>query len=254
MSARIHTLLIGWLVAGSLSLALPSPVDAQPADARRHFEAGNGHYAQGDFQAAIGAYRAAIGTGYASGALYYNLGNAYFRTDNLGPAILYYEKARRFLPNHPKLLHSLDVARSEADAPPPPASGGWSSLLAPIDPWVSFLLGVLVYGSSVGWLLHRYWHAASPAFRRRDGALMATGLLLIGLSLAASYAQSIDRRAVVISPTAPLYASPMDQAARDTTLSAGAVLRLQRRQPNWSEVELSSGRTGWMRTDALADV
>jgi hypothetical protein len=45
-----------------------------------------------------------------------------------------------------------------------------------------------------------------------------------------------------------------DQAARDTTLSAGAVLRLQRRQPNWSEVELSSGRAGWMRTDALADV
>jgi hypothetical protein len=84
---------------------------------------------------------------------------------------------------------------------------------------------------------------------------MIAGLALIGLALVASYAQTLDRRTVVIAQKAPLYTRPMeDQAARDTTLSAGAVLRLQRRQPNWSEVELSSGRAGWMRTDALADV
>ncbi len=250
----MRTLLIGWIVAGGLLLTAPTSAGAQPDDTRRHFEAGNKHYAQGDFQAAIGAYQATLGTGYASGALYYNLGNAYFRTENLGPAILYYEKARRFLPNHAKLLHSLDVARSQANAPPSPVSGGWSSLLAPIDPWVSLLLGLLVYGSSAGGLLYRYWHDATPTVRRLDSALMAAGLMLVGLALVASYAQSLDRRAVVITQAAPLYASPMDQAARDTTLSAGAVLRVHRRQPNWLEVELSSGRTGWMRTDALADV
>jgi len=250
----MRTLLIGWIVAGGLMLAAAPAAGAQPDDTRRHFEAGNEHYAQADFQAAIGAYRAALGTGYASGALYYNIGNAYFRTDNLGPAILYYEKARRFLPDHAKLLHNLDVARSEANAPPPPVSRGWFSLLAPVDPWVSLLLGLLVYGSSVGGLLYRYWHDATPPVRRLDAALMAAGLVLIGLALVTSYAQSLDRRAVVITETAPLRASPMDQATRDTTLSAGAVLRVHRRQPNWLEVELSSGRTGWMRTDALADV
>jgi len=250
----MRTLLLGWIIAGGFWLAAPPSTGAQPNDTRRHFEAGNEHYAQGDFQAAIGAYQAALGTGYASGALYYNLGNAYFRTDNLGPAILYYEKAQRFLPNHAKLLHSLDVARSAANAPPPPVSGGWSSLLAPVDPWGILLLGLLVYGGSAGGLIYRYWHNATPTVRRLDGALMAAGLMLVGLALGASYAQSLDHRAVVIAQEAPLFVSPMDQADRDTTLSAGAVLRVHRRQPNWLEVELSSGRTGWMRTDALADV
>jgi tetratricopeptide (TPR) repeat protein len=243
------------MMAGGLLLAFPSPTKAQPSEAQHHFEAGNGHYVQGDYQAAVGAYRAALGTGYASGALYYNLGNAYFRSDSLGPAILYYEKARRLLPNDAKLLHSLDVARSAANAPPPPVSRGWSSFVASVNPGISFLLGLLVYGGSVGWLVYRYWHGAVSTVRRLDGAPMIAGLALIGLALVASYAQTLDHRAVVIAQKAPLYTRPMeDQAARDTTLSAGAVLRLQRRQPNWSEVELSSGRAGWMRTDALADV
>lgn len=251
----LRTLLIGWMMVSGLLLAFPSPANAQPSEAQRHFEAGNEHYMQGDYQAAVGAYRAALETGYTSGALYYNLGNAYFRSANLGLAILYYEKARRLLPTHTKLLHSLDVARSAANAPPLPVSRGWASFVASVNPWTSLLLGLLVYGSSVGWLVYRYWHGAPSAVRRLDGALMSAGLALIGLALVTSYAQSLDRRTVVIAQTAPLYTRPMDdQAARDTTLSAGAVLRLQRRQPNWSEVELSSGRAGWMRTDALADV
>ena len=249
-----RALLVGWIVISGLSAAWAPRVVGQSTEARRHFETGNEHYAQGDFQAAIGAYQAALGTGYASGALYYNLGNAYFHTDNLGPAILYYEKARRLLPNDPKLLHSLDVAQSAAEAPPPPVVQGWKALVAPLNPTNTFVLGCLLYGLGIGALIYRYWRQQALTMRWFDGALLAGGILLIGLALVTSYVDTLDRRTVVIAQTAPLYPTPTDQATRDTTLTAGTVLRLQRRQPSWTEVQLSSGHTGWMRTDALADV
>jgi tetratricopeptide (TPR) repeat protein len=245
--------LSGWILISGLSAAWAPCARAQSGEARRHFEAGNDHYAQGNFQEAIGAYQAALGTGYASGALYYNLGNAYFRVDNLGPAILYYEKARRLVPNHPKLLHSLDVARSAANAPPPVVQG-WKALVAPLSPITILIIGLLVYGAGMGALIYRYWRDGMLALRWAEGALLAGGLLLVGLAFLTSYAQTTDQRAVVIAQAAPLFATPTNQAAHDTTLSTGAVLRVQRRQPSWTEVRLSNGRTGWVRTDALADV
>ncbi len=245
---------LGSLLCLGLLLAGTSPTAAQPQAAQRHFEAGNAHYAEGRYEHAIDAYRSALETGYASGALYYNLGNAYDRTGRLGRAILYYEKALLLLPDHPPLQHSLDVARRRAGAPPSVAPPGWQALAARVDPLPPFAAGLALYLLGAGVLGYRRWTGRGGRGRPLAYAALAAGLLLILGAWGASYARTLDRRAVVVAREAPLHTSPTRQAARDTTLQEGAVLELRRRQPSWTEVRLSNGRTGWLPAETVEEV
>lgn len=48
-----------------------------------------------------------------NGKLYYNIGNAYFRSGDLGRAILNYRRAEQFDPNDPNVKQNLEFARSQ---------------------------------------------------------------------------------------------------------------------------------------------
>lgn len=243
---------IGWMLGGLLAGA-PHAAPAQPAEAQRHFATGNEQYEQGRYRQAIDAYRAALRAGFASGALHYNLGNAYFRAGDLGRAILHYEKARRLQPGDARLQHSLAVAHSRTASPPPPASR-WQTLAAAVDPATAFFLGLAAYLVGTGVLGYRLWHGRDRLLDAAGLAPIALGLLLVALALGTSWLRTLDRRTVVVAPEAALHRSPMANAPRDTTLHAGAVLTLQRRQPGWTEVRLANGRVGWLPTEAVADV
>ena len=52
-----------------------------------------GAYREGNFAEAAAAYEAIIAQGKESAELYYNLGNAYFKQNNLGRSILFYNRA-----------------------------------------------------------------------------------------------------------------------------------------------------------------
>jgi hypothetical protein len=48
-----------------------------------------------------------------NGKLYYNIGNAYFRTKDIGRAILNYRRALQYIPNDPNLRQNLSYARNQ---------------------------------------------------------------------------------------------------------------------------------------------
>jgi hypothetical protein len=51
--------------------------------------------------------------GLQNGKLYYDIGNAYFRTKDIGRAILNYRRALAYIPDDPNLLHNLSYARNK---------------------------------------------------------------------------------------------------------------------------------------------
>lgn len=230
---------------------------AQPAEAQRHFETGNKCYAEAQYDEALAAYQRVLNAGRASGALYYNMGNTYFRMGELGQAIRYYEKARQLIPENPELAHNLDIARQKADGTGSTStrSSGGVTLLAALDVEMTFILGLLLYLLGLGAGFYRIWISDSRAWLRA-GAWSAAiaGLLIVALALGASLARTMDRRAVVITDQAILYAAPDPGAPRDTTVGEGLMLKLQRRRPAWSEVRLPNGTTGWLRSEVIGDV
>ena len=75
-------------------------------------------YRTGDYDLAVQKWSTIAATGIQNGELYYNLGNAFLKNEQLGEALLWYERALRLLPNDPDLRFNYDYARSlTQDAP-----------------------------------------------------------------------------------------------------------------------------------------
>ncbi len=233
---------------------------AQVSEAARHFDQGNQHYEQGAYQNALAAYEQALASGYTGGALYYNMGNAYYRLDELGQAIRHYEKARRFVPDDPQLLHNLEIARSRINAP-------FSTLPTPI--WVRwwkryvvgtgalgfFIVGLVFYGIAAVLIGHRIWTGTrNPWHRRALSASLILGLLLLSTALAASLDRTLDREAVVIIDQVTLRNAPQNDAPSELDLHEGVLLDVLGQEDGWIEVRLPNGVTGWIEADTAADV
>src|ERR1041384_66422 len=72
------------------------------------FKAANQLYNDGKFAESIGIYEKIEPK---TAHVYYNLGNAYFRNNQLGNAILNYERARALSPRDPDVLANLKFAQ-----------------------------------------------------------------------------------------------------------------------------------------------
>lgn len=81
-----------------LLICSPCFADGHSQQVNRWFEAGNTSYAKGDYKGAIENYERINRVGFVNETVYYNLANAYFKSNQIGRAILFYEKARRLAP------------------------------------------------------------------------------------------------------------------------------------------------------------
>lgn len=255
-------------------LLLSAPVHAQPADSVRGlWQKGTQAYAQGRYQQATEAYRQVIGAGFESGALHYNLGNAYYRLGEMGEAVQHYEKAKRFRPGDARIEHNLDMVRSQFDAlngtvPAP----GWTRLVSGWPVTALFWIGLIAYAA--GFLAWSWFRSASrfpnaspapPAARRLSLAAAGGGLLIVLLAGAAGYAQTLDRRAVVLveqtalqekpaEPSDDAGATPSTGTADSTPLIEGTIVRLRATRSGWTRVTAPDGETGWLPTSAIGEI
>ena len=94
-------------ICSFLFLAL-AQVQASELDAL--FEEANDAYANKEFLKAAELYQQIVDKGMVSFDLYYNLGNAYYRSDEVGPSVLYYEKALKIDPSNEDAIFNLKVA------------------------------------------------------------------------------------------------------------------------------------------------
>jgi hypothetical protein len=76
------------------------------------FRGANEAYFRGDFEAAAHGYERLVDAGIEDADVYFNLGIAHARMDELGPAILYLERAARVRPGDDETAAALDNARA----------------------------------------------------------------------------------------------------------------------------------------------
>lgn len=261
---RISTDAIGrW---GNLVLLLtllvcsPQTAHAQLDVAVRAFDEGNDHFRDGRYEEAIDAYLTAVENGYASGALYYNLGLAYYRNDQLGQAIRYFEKARVLMPDNRQLLHNLDIARAKtidqiSQLPLPWWIRWWRSHIAKTGGRWFLWAGLLLYLAGMALLAHRLrTRTRSPWFRRLRGGALVLAVVLLVAAFSASVQSERHNRAVVIVSQQPLQAEPAADARTEMTIHEGLVVDVIREQGAWSEIQLPNGTRGWVTRDALGEI
>jgi tetratricopeptide (TPR) repeat protein len=232
------------------------------AEAARLFAAGNDHYAAGRYEDAASQYRGLLEQGYESEAVHYNLGNALFKMDQLGPAILEYERAARLAPQDEDIQANLRYARSlTADKMSEGGAHTTSFFLERLlaltspDQDAGFFTACWVAAG----LLAGLWIAARPGRWRR---VLAAGLIVLavpaavsGASLAAKmYRAATLEQAVVLRARVDVLSGPGEDHTTLFTVHEGLRLEVRDRQGAWSRVSLDNGLSGWVPADTLGTI
>ena len=240
-------------------LLVPGVCQAQGAS----FDEGNQRYQEGDFAGALERYMCILDDGLESGELYYNIGNSYFKLGELGPAILYYERASNLLLGDADLLANLELARSMTVDDITPLPGFW--LFRVVRWWVELLTGSalvwLVALSYVAMMTAVIVVALRPArvleaWGRRVAVVSAAVVVLFGVNLAVRELEvGAAEEAVIMASSVEVQSAPSDDTALQIfAVHEGTKVRIERRSDAWVEVVLEDGKVGWLRADQLEPI
>ena len=225
---------------------------AQPTSAER-WEMGNKAYMDGAYDKAVEEYSAILEGGEYSMELYYNLANAYFKMENIGKAILYYNKALRIAPSQEDVLHNLAIAetrtKDKITAVPEFFLHRWMRVVrnsVSCNAWgaLSLLFFALILTFALLCLLASRLGVRKAGFY---GALCSLLLFVATTAFAISSRNDIltEDEAVVMSSAISVKSSP-DRSATDLfVLHEGTKLRIVAEFDEWVEVVIADGKKGW---------
>jgi tetratricopeptide (TPR) repeat protein len=215
------------------------------ADSEALFRRGNEAYSLEDFSGAIQLYEQCLEEA-TSSALHFNLANAFYKTGDIGRAVLHFEKSLAFDPANQEAKANLAYIRREADLDAPEngpatrlglrATVGFWSWTASAGFWIA--LGVLV--------LPRLFRGGNLATRLvgilAAGAFAASCIALYGYHIKAA-------EAVVLESDTALRVAPSEQSNEYGYLPAGEVARIAKQHQDYVFVNTGNGKSGWVRAD-----
>lgn len=216
-------------------------------------------YRSQNYKESISLYQELIAQGMAddkvSAQLYYNLGNAYFRDNQLGKAILYYERALLFDPADGDIRHNLRFAQNRTvdriDTAANLFLANWFRAIRNLfssNQWAAtgIILFLLFLACVAVYLFIRLLWARKTAFY--TGIVLF--LLMIGANIFA-FSQKSERTrddsAIVMVGAATVNASPDTGSNQLFELHEGTKVKIRNRDGNWLEIQIADGSIGWIR-------
>lgn len=216
----------------------------------------NQAYGEGRYQEAISGYLKVIENGQVNGHLYYNLANAYLRENNLGRAVLFYERARLLIPRDGDLQFNLRYALDQTRDAIANSQDFLGQTFFWLDGvtleemfWVFALLNLLLWTLLVVRVFHR------PEWTYYTFLLLLALWLISGLSYGAKWYQvSTDDRCVVLPQEVTVRAGPASEDTVLFKLHQGAVVRAERSEQGWTLIRLPDSNRGWLESEAVERV
>lgn len=243
-----------------LLFALPLSALAQEKDLL--LKQGDKAYNEGNYQKAIQSYESLIRQGMASPTLYYNLGNAYYRQQQLGFAILNYERALRLKPNDRDTRENLTFVQSKTqdNIENLPAEvfrkkiGRFIGMLT-FNGWLIAIV-ILTVLSAIALLLYRLGQDRS--FRKGGflGGIVVMLLLLIsiGCSLYSHNQLTNHNRIVVTQGEVGVLSAPEYGSALKFVIHEGTEASIDEHLGDWYRIHLGDGNKGWVLTQDVETI
>ena len=246
-----HLQIISALFALAL-LCFPSGLGANEPWEEVFFKA-NEAYKEGRFNDAVAGYNKLLESGLKNGHLYFNLGNAYFRLNQLGQAILNFERARLLMPRDADLRFNLGHARDQTTDAIPESEGFLNMVFFWLDALnLAELFWAFAFANLVLWatLLIRLYNRSEWTFYT---ALITLAFwIVLGTSSGMKWYQTTkDRRAVIITKEVPVLAGPETGDTLLFKLHEGTIVRHERSEDGWSLIRLADKKRGWVQANAI---
>lgn len=241
-------------LGGIRSLTQGTAVDIQTLNsANQLYEAG--HYAE-----AAAIYEQLIIQGSRDSTLYYNLGNSYYQQDDLGRAILNYERAAQLAPRDQDIQANLSLARSQVvDAYPLVPAGPFDSLAKITRGWLTLnetAIITLFFWFSLSFLV-LVWRLLLPGKLQnsiRYTALVVILLLvMVSLSLGSRIiAEHNQPEGIIVVPIVTVSSSPNEQHPTEIQLYSGTEVNLLESDGDWIRFSVPGDTLeGWLPLEAV---
>ena len=242
-------------LALTLLLMLPFSLQAAPSYPDSLWLSGVQAYTEGDYAKALKDWEDVRATGLMSKELYYNLGNAYFKSGEIAPAILWYERALRLDPSDADIRYNLEYARAltqdRIDEVPEIFFEQWGHALCyllPSNTWA--VISILFFALTVALVL-LFLLGSSSALRRWGffGAIAAFLIAFLGWDFAQWQRSEALRQdqAIVMRPVSSVKSSPSEGSAKDLfILHEGTRVKVLDNVSGFSQIEIADGRQGWI--------
>lgn len=226
-----------------------------PSADELYFEA-NRDYNEGRYQKAIDGYLRLVGSGYVNGHLHYNLGNAYFRSGQLGRAILSYKRAQLLIPRDADLNFNLRHALDQTQDAISPSQNFLKQAFFWLD---DVTLRELLWGFAVinimFWCLLALRLFVHPEWTYYFFIVLLIFWLVGGASLGVKWHQlNTDPRSVILVEETDVLAGPDSGDTVLFKLHEGAVIQQERTEDGWSLIRMSDGKRGWVKAADIEKV
>jgi len=219
------------------------------------FENANTAYNNAKYEKAVSLYKEILDQGEHSAALYYNLANCYYRLNNVGESVFYYEKAQLLNPNDQDIKVNAAFAQNMAiDAvellPQTQlthmknsffnsfSTEGWA-ILAVVLAWL-FALFIGLY----------LWNKA-PFLKRTFFILAILSSLLLVSSISISFMKSSTEEStiygILFSEKIDVWAEPNSRSEVLFLLHEGTKVQLLDALQEWQKIKIANGSEGWIK-------
>lgn len=210
-------------------------------------------YRHGEYDSALTLYNEALAAGYTSAELHYNVGNTYYRLEQLGPAILHYERALRLKPSMKEAKENLALANSKTqdrivELPRLFLVNWYYALCTHITPktWrvIWLVLFALLAAAVATFMLSRELPLRKATFSL---AIAAGVLLLLATVLLVSSTRHYNAHAeaIVMEEAIAVRNSPEQQSLEKLILHEGTKVAVTESLAGWEKITLADGTTGW---------
>jgi len=246
------------------------------------FARGNSLYEGGDYEGAVEQYSSLVARGVVREDLYYNLANSYYKTGDLGHAVLYYERARRLAPRDADVRENLALVRAQLrdkqfvrDENRLAAAAAWlhnhlnageMRLAASLCYVALCLLAIVFVLRETRWVSAGYRVLSYASLGRLAGlsktqdlaaAAAIAGLLFVSTGISAfqkTRGEKARQSAVVLPEEVAVLSGPTDDATLQFKIHEGTLVKVRDHRGAWMRIDLPGGLSGWVSVSSIERV
>lgn len=238
------------LIIGSLLNLAPTSVDSI-------FVSANNLYQQGKYKKALDGYTTLLSNGINHSALYFNIGNSYYKLGEIGRAILFYKRAKKFDPWDQDIEFNLNFARSNRidqlkELSRPKFVELISRPIYKISPNLSFLSASAIY-FLIFVILSISLFFKKQIFRQIALALLVPLIFFIISSLV-NIRHINQREGVLLKQEGSVMSGPSPDYTLVFTIHEGMEFRILEERKDWVRILLPNGMEGWLQTDGIGEI
>ncbi|MDR0831094.1 MAG: hypothetical protein LBN95_13450 [Prevotellaceae bacterium] len=218
-------------------------------------------YAAKDYSAAKVVYENLLEKG-ESADLFYNYANVCYKLDELGAAILYYEKALKINPLHADAKANLEFVNTKItdkiETFQPFFLTEWINSLGQSltsNQWAFLSIGLFLLAVVLAMFFLFF------SYRKvRKISFFAAIFMLIFAIFSFFYAFSQKKYtennpyAIVLQGSVSVKSSPADSGTELFLLHEGTKIEVLSTLGSWTEIKLSDGKNGWVLSDVMAQI